>query len=62
MCGGEGMVFSATFNNISSISLRSVLLVGETQVPGENHRPALINYDTKELYYKKKLLLNMNEG
>ena len=31
------MVFNATFNNISFISWRSVLLVEET---GENHRPA----------------------
>jgi hypothetical protein len=29
------MVFNATFNNISVISWRSVLLVEETQVPGE---------------------------
>jgi hypothetical protein len=34
------MVFNATFNNISVTSLRSVLLVEETGVPGENHRPA----------------------
>jgi hypothetical protein len=34
------MVFNATFNNISVISWRSVLLVEETEVPGENHRPA----------------------
>ena len=33
------MVFSATFNNISAISWRSVLLVEETGGPGENHRP-----------------------
>jgi hypothetical protein len=33
------MVFNATFNNISDISWRSVLLVEETVVPGENHRP-----------------------
>jgi hypothetical protein len=33
------MVFNATFNNISAISWRSVLLVKETGVPGENHRP-----------------------
>ena len=32
------MVFNATFNNISAISGRSVLLVEETGVPGENHR------------------------
>jgi hypothetical protein len=31
------MVFNATFNNISAISWQSVLLVGETGVPGENH-------------------------
>jgi len=30
------MVFNATFNNISALSWRSVLLVEET---GENHRP-----------------------
>jgi hypothetical protein len=36
------MVFYATFNNISVISWRSVLLVEETGVPGENHRPAVV--------------------
>ena len=34
------MVFNTTFNNISVISWQSVLLVEETLVPGENHRPA----------------------
>ena len=34
------MVFNTTFNNISVISWRSVLLVEETGVPEENHRPA----------------------
>ena len=40
--GGFGwvMVFTATFNNISVISWRSVLLVEEIGVPEENHRPA----------------------
>jgi len=33
------MVFNATFNNISVISWRSVLLVEETGVPRENHQP-----------------------
>ena len=33
------MVFNTTFNNISVISCRSVLLLEETGVPGENHRP-----------------------
>ena len=32
------MMFNATFNNISVISWRSVLLVEEAEVPGENHR------------------------
>jgi len=33
------MVFNTTFNNISEISWRSVLLVEETGEVGENHRP-----------------------
>jgi hypothetical protein len=37
------MVFNATFNNISVISWRSVSLVEETGVPGENHRPVASN-------------------
>ena len=32
------MVFNVTFNNITVISWRSVLLVEETEGPGENHR------------------------
>jgi hypothetical protein len=32
------MVFNATFNIISAISWRSVLLVEETGDPGENHQ------------------------
>ena len=34
-----GMVFNATFNNISVISWVSVVLVEEIGVHGENHRP-----------------------
>jgi len=34
------MVFNATFNNITIISWWSVLLVGETGVPGEIDRSA----------------------
>ena len=34
------MVFNTTFNNISVILSRLVLLVEETRVPRENHRPA----------------------
>jgi hypothetical protein len=33
------MVFNALFNNISVISWRSILLVEETGLPGEYHRP-----------------------
>jgi len=33
------MVFNATFNNILIILWPSALLVEETGVPGENHRP-----------------------
>jgi hypothetical protein len=33
------MVFNAIFNNITAILWRSVLLVEETGVPRENHRP-----------------------
>jgi len=31
-------VFNVTFNNISAISWRSILLVEKTGVPGENHK------------------------
>ena len=34
----KAMVFNTTFNSISVISWRSVSLVEETGVPGENHR------------------------
>jgi len=34
------MMFNGTFNNISVTSWQSVLLVEETGVPRENHRPA----------------------
>ena len=37
------MVFNATFNNISDISWRSILLVEET---GENHQPAASHWQT----------------
>jgi hypothetical protein len=33
------LVFNATFNNISAISWRPVLVVEEAGVSGENHRP-----------------------
>ena len=39
----EGMVFNATFNNISVISWQAILLVVDTRVPREN------NSTTKEI-------------
>ena len=42
------MVFNATFNNIYAISWRSVLLVEEIGVPGENHRPTAIRWQTNK--------------
>jgi hypothetical protein len=40
------MVLNATFNNISVISWRSVLLVEETGGPKENHRPVASHWQT----------------
>jgi hypothetical protein len=37
------MVFNATLNNIFGIWLRSVVLVGETGLPGENPRSVINN-------------------
>ena len=37
------VVSNSTFDNISVISWRSVLLVEDTGVPGENHRPVASN-------------------
>jgi hypothetical protein len=36
-------VFNTTFNNISFISWRSVLLVEDTEVTGENNGPVAIH-------------------
>jgi hypothetical protein len=33
------LVFNATFDNISDISVRTVYMLEETGVPGEKHRP-----------------------
>jgi hypothetical protein len=40
------MVFNTTFSNISAISWQSVLLVEETGVPRENHRPVASHWQT----------------
>ena len=44
------MVLSTTFNNISFISWRSVLLAEETGLPGENHRPVASHWQTLSHY------------
>ena len=43
---GRVMVFNVTFNNISVISWRPVLLVEETGVPGDNHRLVASHWQT----------------
>jgi hypothetical protein len=43
------MVFNATFNNISAISWRSILLVEETGVHGEQHSPVASHLQITEL-------------
>jgi len=40
------IVLNATFNNNSVILWRSVLLVEETGVQGENHRPVTSHWQT----------------
>ena len=40
------MVTKTNFNNISVILWRSVLLVEENKVPGENHRPVASHRQT----------------
>ena len=42
------MMFNATFNNFSVILWRSVLLVEETRIPGENHQSPQV---TDKLYH-----------
>ena len=42
------MMFNATFNNISVISWRSLVLEMETGIPGEKHRPVATHRQTLE--------------
>jgi len=38
------MVINATVNNISVIELQSIVLVKETGIPRENHRPVVSHW------------------
>ena len=45
------IVFNATIYHISIISWRSVLLMEETRVPGEKHRPVIGTGNCKSNYH-----------
>jgi len=52
----EVIVFNATFNNISVILWRSFLLVGETGVHEENHRPASSNSNRVSVFFLDEII------
>jgi hypothetical protein len=53
------MVFNATYNNISVISWRSVLLVEETGGPGENKK--IQSYNHKYIHTTQELIIFISE-
>ena len=44
--GGRVIEFNTTYNNVSVISLQSVLLVEETRISGENHQSVASHWQT----------------
>ena len=53
------MVFNVTFNIISVMSWSSFLLVEETRVPGENHRPVASHWQKTFGLYSKIVCLHI---
>ena len=47
------MVFNGTFSNISDALLRSVLLLEETGVPGENHKKIIMHPPLFLFFFKR---------
>ena len=58
----EGMVLNATFNTISVVSWRSILLVEKTGVPGKNHRPVATDKFYHILLYRVRLTMRVKHG
>jgi hypothetical protein len=56
------MVFNATFNNSSVISWRSVLLVEENRVPGENCNLGRSVWDVKYKHHTTERLVYYYQG
>ena len=58
----RSMVLNAPFNNISVISWRSVLVVEEIRVHGENHQPAVRHCQTWIRSHSTKLTYILSYG
>ena len=53
------MVFNGTFSNISGALLRSVLLLEETGVPGENHKKIIMPPPPFSCFFLKGIHLTL---
>ena len=56
------LVFKATFNTISVISWESMLLMGVTQVPRENHLHSVIQWQTFSYEFVLSTLMHGRES